>query len=110
MKRMRLLLLASSALVPLAVGPAFANPLAGVVVGGNADIAGTGTSVLTVNQSSDKAIINWNTFDIGAGETTTFVQPSATSVILNRVTGGLGPSQVLGTITANGQVFLVNGD
>ena len=52
--------------------------------------SGEGTPNLTVNQSTDKAIINWNTFDIGNGETTTFVQPSANSVTLNRVTGGLG--------------------
>ena len=110
MGRTRLLLLATTALVPVAAAPALANPLAGVVVAGSADIAGAGTSALTVDQSSDKAIINWNTFDIGTGETTTFVQPSSNSVVLNRVTGGMGPSQILGTLNANGQVFVVNGD
>jgi hypothetical protein len=45
-----------------------------------------------VNQSSSSAIINWNTFNIGTNESVRFNQPSSSSVALNRVTGGLGPS------------------
>src|ERR1043166_2700329 len=89
---------------------AFANPLGGQVVGGQANIQGEGTSTVTVTQGTDKAIINWNTFNIGVGELTKFVQPNSGSVALNRVTGGLGPSQILGTIEANGRIFLVNAD
>ena len=110
MKEMRLFLLASTALVPLSALPALANPLGGEVVAGSASIEGAGTGAVTVNQSTDKAIINWNTFDIGNGEITTFVQPSASSVVLNRVTGGLGPSEIIGSLVANGQVYLVNRD
>lgn len=110
MKRLRPLLLTSTALIPLAAWPALGDPLGGDVVAGAASIAGTGTGIVTVTQSTDKAIINWNTFDIGAGEVTTFVQPDASSVVLNRVTGGLGPSQIIGTLVANGQVYLVNRD
>ena len=80
------------------------------VVGGSATISGQGTSHVTVNQSSQNAIVNWHTFNIGTGERTQFVQPNATSITLNRVTGGLGPSQILGSIDANGRVFLVNRD
>src|SRR6266545_8175025 len=89
---------------------AFANPLGGQVQGGNATIQGQGTPTVTVNQTSDRAIINWNTFNIGTGELTRFVQPNSGSLALNRVTGNLGPSQILGTIEANGRVFLVNPD
>jgi filamentous hemagglutinin family protein len=39
-----------------------------------------------------------------------FNQPGASSVVLNRVTGGLGPSEILGTLTANGRVFVINRD
>ncbi len=55
-------------------------------------------------------IINWATFNIGRGETTTFNQPNSTSTALNRVIGGQGPSFLDGTLTANGRVFIVNGD
>ena len=106
----RLALLAICGLAPLCAGPAGAGPNGATVVGGSATIQGAGSSSVTVNQSSQRAIINWNTFNIGAGETTTFNQPNSSSVALNRVTGGLGPSQLLGTLMANGQVFIVNGD
>src|SRR5262249_59306431 len=55
-------------------------------------------------------IINWNTFNIGVNESVRFNQPGASSVVLNRVTGGLGPSEILGTLTANGRGFVINRD
>src|SRR5262245_3997002 len=105
--RFRTLLLLS---VALPVAAAQAGPQGGTVAGGSATISGQGTGNVTVNQFSQNAIINWNTFNVGAGERTQFVQPNSTSIILNRVTGGLGPSQILGTIDANGRVLLVNRD
>ena len=110
MRPFRNLLFTTTALVPLGLVPASANPLGAQVVGGTATVQGQGTAAVTVTQSSDKAIINWNTFNIANGETTRFIQPSASSVALNRVTGGLGPSQIFGTLSANGRVFLVNPD
>jgi filamentous hemagglutinin family protein len=80
------------------------------VVGGSATITGQGTSSVTINQSSGSAIINWNTFNIGVGDSVRFNQPSSSSIALNRVTGGLGPSEILGTLTANGRVFVINRD
>ena len=106
--RLRHLLLVSTALI--AVSPAFAGPEGPQVVGGSANVHGQGSANVTVNQFSQNAIINWHTFNIGAGERTQFVQPNASSVILNRVTGGLGPSQILGSIDANGKVMLINRD
>lgn len=103
-------LLASTALVPLAIGAASANPLDPVVQAGSVTITGEGSAGLNVLQSTDKAIIDWRTFNIGLDETTTFVQPRAQSVLLNRVVGGEGASQILGELTANGQVFLINPD
>src|SRR5216684_4976919 len=94
----------------LASLPADAGPNGGTVVGGAATIQGAGTGSVTINQSSQNAIINWNTFNIGAGETTRFNQPNGSSIALNRVIGGLGPSQIFGTLTANGRVFVINGD
>jgi filamentous hemagglutinin family protein len=87
-----------------------AGPNGASVVGGAATVQGQGTSNVTINQTSQSAIINWNTFNIGAGETTRINMPSASSVELDRVTGGLGPSQILGSLYSNGRVFLVNPD
>lgn len=95
----------ATALVPIA---AQANPLDGRVVAGAATINGTGTSSVTVDQSSAKAIIDWRSFNIAPGESTRFNQPDASSVTLNRVDGGLGASTINGIISANGGVYIVN--
>jgi len=108
--RLQKLLLTTTALVPLGFAPAVANPLGGQVVGGSATVQGQGTATATVTQQTASAIINWNTFNIGAGEKTNIAMPSASSVQLDRVTGGLGPSQILGSLWSNGRVFLVNPD
>src|SRR4051794_22349333 len=108
MRRLRNLLLTATALMPIA--PALAGPNGGVVVGGSAQINHQGTANVTINQFSDKAIINWNLFNIGVGEKTTFIQPSANAIALNRIIGKQGPSEILGTLDANGKVFVVNPD
>jgi filamentous hemagglutinin family protein len=108
--RFRTLLLITTALSTLAAIPAYAGPNGANVVGGAATVHGQGTANVTVNQATDKAIINWNTFNIGVNEKTQFVQPNSGSIALNRVVGGLGPSEILGSLTANGKVFIVNRD
>jgi filamentous hemagglutinin family protein len=101
---------ATTALVAvLAVSAAQANPTGGSVSYGSATITGSGSPSVTINQLSNTAVINWNSFSINSGELTTFVQPSASSAVLNRVTGG-GLSTINGTLNANGQVFLINGN
>ena len=80
-----------AAFAPIA---AHANPLDGQVVGGNASVSGQGTNQVTINQISPHAIINWKTFNVSTGERTDFVQPNASAVTLNRVTGGAGASQL----------------
>src|SRR5262249_3492377 len=107
MARFHNFLLASTALLALASSSALAEPLGGTVVGGSATIS-SGPGSVTVNQSSSRAIVNWTTFNISRGETTTFNQPSSSSVVLNRVTGGLGPPASYGTLTAHRPVFLIN--
>src|ERR1700688_4545433 len=109
-RRKTLLLLSVALLAPAAAGFAMAGPNGGTVVGGSATIQGQGSGSVTINQSSQNAIINWSTFNIGQGETTTFNQPNSASTALNRVIGGQGPSFLDGTLTANGRVFIVNGD
>src|SRR5215468_5261424 len=104
------LVLTITALIALGAAPAAGGPAGGTVVGGTATIQGQGGPAVIVNQSSTSAIINWNTFNIGVNESVRFNQPSTSSVVLNRVTGGLGPSEILGTLTANGRVFVINRD
>ena len=60
-----------------------------------------------IQQLTDKAIVDWQSFSIGASESLRILQPGQLSVLLNRVTGG-DPSLILGSLTANGQVFLIN--
>jgi filamentous hemagglutinin family protein len=84
---------------------AAANPTGGVVAAGTATMTTAG-NVLTIT-SSNGAIINWTGFSIGSGETTRFVQSSASATVLNRVTG-TGQSSILGALTSNGHVFLIN--
>ncbi|MDX1901589.1 MAG: filamentous hemagglutinin N-terminal domain-containing protein [Gammaproteobacteria bacterium] len=85
----------------------FANPEGGVIASGSATISQSG-NVTQINQASDKAIINWNSFNIGAKETTQFVQPNSNSVALNRINADQGASQIYGVLTANGKIILVN--
>ena len=85
---------------------AFANPEGGVVARGDALITTQG-DVLNIAQTSDKAIIDWRSFDIKQGETTHFQLPSSNSVTLSRVNSEYG-SIIAGNLTANGNLFLIN--
>jgi filamentous hemagglutinin family protein len=82
-----------------------ANPAGGSVAQGSATFNTSG-SVETITTSGN-AFINWSSFNIGAGETTTFVEPSSTSVVWNNINGS-SPSQILGNLNANGYVILQN--
>ncbi|HEV2333832.1 MAG TPA: filamentous hemagglutinin N-terminal domain-containing protein, partial [Gammaproteobacteria bacterium] len=100
----RLGALGLGALAPLA---ALANPTGGQVVGGTATISTPSANGTVINQGSQRAVINWQQFSVGANQYVQFVQPSSSAVVLNRVIGS-NPSSIFGNITANGQVFLVN--
>ena len=84
----------------------WALPQGATVVSGQVAISQPAANALQVN-AGNGAIINWQRFSIGSGELTRFVQPSATSAVLNRVTGG-EVSQLLGQLQSNGRVFLIN--
>lgn len=83
-----------------------ANPVGGNVSYGTAVISQT-PGITNINQSSQKAIINWNSFNINKGEGTHFYQPSG-GMTLNRINAAQGASQIYGTLTATGQIILVN--
>jgi filamentous hemagglutinin family protein len=92
------------ALVPSAL---YANPTGEQVVGGAAAFNRPDAATLIVNQNTDRAVINWNSFSIANGELTKFVQPSSSSAVLNRVVTA-NPSAIYGTLQANGNVYLIN--
>ena len=83
-----------------------ANPTGGSVTQGAATFKTSGNQFI-ITQTSGNAYVNWQSFNIGAGETTTFVQPSPTSVTWNNI-NDVNPSQILGNLNANGYVVLQN--
>lgn len=98
----RSLAIAFASLLPLG---ALGHPQGPVVQSGTASISSAGGH--TQITASHHAVLNWQSFDLGPGESAAFVQPSATSVVWNHVLGG-DPSQIHGSISANGVVVLVN--
>jgi filamentous hemagglutinin family protein len=89
-------------LTPLAM----AGPVGGQISAGAGAISQSGLNT-TITQTSQNMAINWQSFGIAANETVRFNQPSATSIALNRILGQ-SPSQIFGSLSANGQVFLLN--
>ena len=116
-RSMRQLALASiSGAMVLASTPSFALTTLGTIVPplpSGASVASgrvamsTTANVMTINQSTPQAIVNWNSFNIDSGYKVKFVQPDATSSILNRVSSGT-LSSIQGQLEANGKVWLIN--
>lgn len=65
-------------------------------------------STMTIKQKSDKAVLHWDKFDVGAKNTVKFEQPKSTSIALNKIFQKDNASRILGNISANGQVYLYN--
>src|ERR1700723_1343277 len=87
------------------ISNALANPTGLTVSSGSASTQLTGSQLnVTVSQM---AILNWQNFNIGNGETTSFQQPSSSSIVFNEI-GSANPSQILGHLNANGTVILAN--
>ena len=84
----------------------FATPKSGTVVAGQASISQQAKKT-TVQQTTNKAIVNWQNFNVGSDEWVAFMQPGSSSITLNRVLGG-NRSDIFGKITAPGQVWLIN--
>ncbi|HSW69003.1 MAG TPA: filamentous hemagglutinin N-terminal domain-containing protein, partial [Gammaproteobacteria bacterium] len=83
-----------------------ANPEGGVVAAGSATISQS-PGLTHIEQSSEKAIINWQSFNINAAEKTHFQQP-VHGIALNRINPHMGASQIYGQLTATGKIILVN--
>lgn len=82
-------------------------PQNGTVFSGTASGSVSGNQ-LTINQGSNRAVIDWASFNINPGKIVEIIQPGTSSAMLNRVTGDANPSQILGSLSANGTVMLMN--
>ena len=93
----------------------FADPAVNQLPQGSSVVSGSATvgvdnlnpSQLNVIQSSPRAIINWQSFDVWQQAIVHFNQPDSASVTLNKINSN-NPSQIHGQIRANGQVILQN--
>ena len=82
-----------------------AQPHGGKAVSGTAEFSHQGSHCHV--HASDRAVIHWDQFGVGQGETLSFIQPGSNSSVLNRVTGQT-ISEINGLLQANGRVFLIN--
>ncbi|MEY2717966.1 MAG: hypothetical protein RL539_998, partial [Pseudomonadota bacterium] len=74
---------------------------------GQAYVSQTSPNRLVIEQQSQRAVIDWKNFSIAQGQSLQFIQPSARSIALNRVTGQQA-SIIEGQLSANGQVWVLN--
>lgn len=88
---------------------ALETPTGEQVVGGAASFDRPDPGILNINQSTDRVVIDWQSFNIGTDAKTEFFQPSSNALAVNRVVGkGQDPSQILGTLKANGKVMVLD--
>ena len=86
---------------------AHALPTGNSLAAGQATVSTPTAGQMQITQTSNRAVINWNSFGIATGESVNISQPSSSSALLNRVIGN-SSSEIYGSLTANGQVFLIN--
>lgn len=72
------------------------------------------TATVTIKQTTQQALLNWQTFNVGKGTTLTFDQSAGGAntsqwIAFNKVSDPTGnPTQILGSIKADGQVYVIN--
>ncbi|KKD60995.1 hypothetical protein RN22_08095 [Grimontia sp. AD028] len=81
-------------------------PEGGVIIAGDGSFEINGKT-LNIHQMTPKMITEWMAFNIGENSSVNFIQPDKNAISLNRVISE-NPSKILGNLSANGQVFLVN--
>ena len=77
------------------------------VVTGTVQVQSASPTTLNINQSTDRAAINWQSFSISQGNTVNIQQPNARSIQLDQVVGN-NVSQIFGDLNSNGRVILAN--
>lgn len=88
-------------------GPAFFyNPAAAVTP---VTVTQPTDVTMTITQHVDRAVLNWQTFNIGRDNAVVFQQPANSSVAVNKIWDASGdPSRILGSLSANGQIYIIN--
>ena len=82
-------------------------PQNGQVIAGSASIVATSPTRLDILQSTDRAVINWDSFNIAAGNRVNIAQPGAGSISIQQVIGP-SPSEIFGILSSNGRVVVAN--
>lgn len=90
----------------MTAGVVYAAPAGGKITAGSGKISRTGNKT-TISQTSDRLDINWSSFNISAEEAVHFDQMSSSAIAINRIQD-VSASQINGSLTANGRVFLIN--
>tara|TARA_R110002124_G_scaffold233406_1_gene398725 strand:- start:87356 stop:92179 length:4824 start_codon:yes stop_codon:yes gene_type:complete len=68
-------------------------------------------NALHIQQTTQKTIINWDSFNIGENQLTEFHQPNNNAIAVNRIVGNsIDPTQILGTLIANGKILVLDGN
>lgn len=100
--------IAYTAIAAFTITPAasFSIPMGGTISEGSAAINSDAAGVV-INQTSNKAVIDWQGFDVATGESAKFNTPDGNSFTLNRIHSD-NPSQIFGKVTSNGQLMLIN--
>lgn len=80
----------------------------GVWVTSGAAVHATTGDTMTIQQHTPRAVLNWQSFNIGKDSAVEFKQPSSDAIAINRVFGQTDPSMILGKLTANGQIYVLN--
>lgn len=106
-RRSTVSLLIAAVMSLLEVSATVAAPVGPSVVTGSATVEGIGTSKVTIRQATQQAVIHWREFNIAPNEVAHFIQPNSAAIALNRIFDA-NPSQILGSLQANGHVILLN--
>ena len=112
---LRFVLMVALSSVPFALHAAGPLPVPCSACGkGALGFAGAGVATvttrgaaMTVTQKPARAVLNWQSFNIGKGHSVQFKQPSANAIALNRIFQD-NPSAIFGKLNANGQIYLIN--
>jgi len=70
---------------------------------------GPGVTV-DIKQTQQKALLTWDTFNVGANTTLNFNQSASDWIAFNRVGNSTAPSEIFGRINAPGAVYVINGN